>query len=253
MVRTRFTQNRRESSVWKLTPSRRKQRTTMKACLLTVTKCHKKAQSHRAPARAPTSVLPHPPSLVPHPRARHPPTASAPPPHIIHTFKLTFKCATTFPPQRDSPHTHGSHVTDSHTVTLPLVNTTSSSTHNRQHKSIEHRRKPHAIIRFNGGCLLTFPPHQKLELREMLGVPAAKIHRQSHPANKLALLAPAHDPSNGTRRLLARRQQTNVRLQRILRHLLQARHVDWQHVVERHITHRQLDGVLVSAYSVDTL
>ena len=42
-------------AVWrKLTPSRRRQRTTMKACLFTVTKCHKNAQSHRAPTCAPT-------------------------------------------------------------------------------------------------------------------------------------------------------------------------------------------------------
>ena len=42
-------------AVWrKLTPPRRRQRTTMKACLFTVTKCHKNAQSHRAPTCAPT-------------------------------------------------------------------------------------------------------------------------------------------------------------------------------------------------------
>jgi hypothetical protein len=43
-------------AVWrKLTPpSVRRQRTTMKACLFTVTKCHKNAQSHRAPTCAPT-------------------------------------------------------------------------------------------------------------------------------------------------------------------------------------------------------
>jgi len=42
-------------AVWRtLTPSRRRQRTTMKACLFTVTKCHKNAQSHRAPTCAPT-------------------------------------------------------------------------------------------------------------------------------------------------------------------------------------------------------
>ena len=56
MVRTRFRRNRKRAVWRKPTLSRRKQRTTMKACLLTVTKCHKNAQSHTALPPA----LPHP-------------------------------------------------------------------------------------------------------------------------------------------------------------------------------------------------
>ncbi len=62
-----------------------------------VTKCHKNAQSHRAPTCAPTPALPRLRSL-----ARSPlPTAPAarllrapPQPPHIHTFKSSFKCST---------------------------------------------------------------------------------------------------------------------------------------------------------------
>ena len=151
-----------------------------------------------------------PPPALPHPRAAAFTRAlaaancacrrqlRAPPqdPHI-HTFKSSSKCSTANPFEGKgvlpTPHGHMSH-----TVTLPLVHTTTLSTHNRQHKSIKCRRIPHAIVRLNGGCLLTFPPHQKLELREVLGLTPAKIGRQPHPTNKLALLAPADDLGDGT-------------------------------------------------------
>ena len=100
-------------AVWrKLTPSRRRQRTTMKACLFTVTKCHKNAQSHRAPTCAPT-----PARCRVHSRAR-PRQLHAPPqnPHI-HTFKSSSKCSTANPFEGKgvlpTPHGHMSH-----TVTL---------------------------------------------------------------------------------------------------------------------------------------
>jgi len=106
-------------AVWrKPTPSRRRQRTTMKACLFTVTKCHKNAQSHRAPTCAPT-----PARCRVHSRARRrqlrvpPPTARATTgsthPHIQIIIQM-FNCKP-LRRKRSSTHTTWSHVTYCHT------------------------------------------------------------------------------------------------------------------------------------------
>ncbi|MFN9999774.1 MAG: hypothetical protein ACK559_01475, partial [bacterium] len=71
------------------------------------------------------------------------------------------------------------------TYTATCAHPRSRRAQHRQHKGIKTRRIAHAIIRFNGGCLLTLPPNQELELREVLGLPTTKICRQPHPPNKL--------------------------------------------------------------------
>jgi hypothetical protein len=108
-------------AVWrKPTPSRRRQRTTMKACLFTVTKCHKNAQSHRAPTCAPT-----PARCRVHSRARRrqlrvpPPTARATTGSTHPHIQIIIQMFNGKPlrRKRSSTHTTWSHVTYSHTAT----------------------------------------------------------------------------------------------------------------------------------------
>ena len=117
----------KKSSEWKLSPSGdATQRTTMKAYLLTVTKCHKKSLTH-APARAPTDAsrqTPTPNSAA----AAHSRTATA----ANHTAQgTTFKC--NIQTRNDNPRTKGfcPHMATCHNMshghesplTLPLVHT----------------------------------------------------------------------------------------------------------------------------------
>ena len=117
MARARFRRNRKRAVWRKLTPPRRRQRTTMKACLFTVTKCHKNAQSHRAPTCAPT-----PARCRVHSRARRRqlrvPPANCARHHRIHTshIQIIIQMFNGKPlrRKRSSTHTTWSHVTYCH-------------------------------------------------------------------------------------------------------------------------------------------